>query len=108
MPGEILSRPLSPAARTALINFVAAYIESVKQQTVDNWAEVAKVRAKELLETDIDIMVFVTTVATMYSSSGVSLLMAVVKGQQHPLDVATAIVRIVEEGFRRDKQMRTQ
>jgi hypothetical protein len=56
---------------------------------------------------NIDILVFVATVATMYSPSGVRLLMAAVKGQQHPFDVTTAIVRIMEEGFRRDKQMRT-
>jgi hypothetical protein len=47
MSGEILSRPLGPVTRTALINFVAAYIESLKTTTVDNWAEEAKVRAKK-------------------------------------------------------------
>ena len=42
---ELYSRPLSDAARAALVDFVAAYAESMTTQLVDEKAEAAKQKA---------------------------------------------------------------
>ncbi len=107
MADELYSRPLSQEARGALVDFLEAYIESMKTQRADWRAEEAKGKGIKLLQTDIDILVFVTTIATMHSPAGVQLLYSAVGGGKLARDIAIAIVRIMEEGIRRDKQIRT-
>jgi catabolite regulation protein CreA len=51
----LYSRPLSREAHDALVDFVAAYVESLRTQIADEKAEAAKEKAIACLQTDIDI-----------------------------------------------------
>jgi len=103
---ELYSRPLSPEAREKLIDWTEAYIVSLKSSYADRKAEVAKQKAIELFQTDIDILVFVTTIVVMHSESGRVLLTAAVQGLCQPRESAETLVEIMREGFRRDKGAR--
>ena len=106
MSQEYYSRPLTDGARVALVDFVAAYAESMTTQLVDEKAELAKQKAIACLETDIDILVFVTTLTTMLSGSGKALLLQMMQGQASPRDTAALIVQIMEKALAFDKGRR--
>jgi len=97
------SRPLSDTARMALVEFVTAYAESMTTQLVDEKAEIAKQKAIVCLQTDIDILVFVTTTTTMMSGSGKALMLQMLHGLTSPREAARAIVNIVVAGIAIDK-----
>jgi len=105
---ELYSRSLSGDARAKLIDWIEAYVVSLQSSYADARAETAKQKAIELLrDTDIDILVFVTTIVTMHSDSGRRLLGAVVHSGAPPRDIAITMVRIMEESLKRDKQARS-
>jgi hypothetical protein len=101
------SRELSPEARNSLVDFVEAYLDSLKSQRADRKAEIAKTKAQAVLETDIDILNFVTLIAIMHSPSGVDLMMQAVTGPATSRKIATMLVGIFEEGRRQDISSRT-
>jgi hypothetical protein len=100
---EKYSRPLSDAARAALVDFIAIYAESMASTLVDEKAEEAKRKAIVCLQTDIDILVFVTTISMMLQGSGKALLLQMMHGLTTPRGAATTIVQIVERAIVIDK-----
>ena len=100
---ELYSRPLSDAARAALVDFVTAYAESMTTQLVDEKAEAAKQKAIACLQTDIDILVFLTTISTMHQGSGKALLLQMMHGITTPRNAPTTIVTIMERAIAIDK-----
>ena len=108
MKGEsiLYSRPLSQEARAALVEFVAAYLTSLHTQVVDEHAEIAKQKALACLQTDIDILVFVVTIATMHSDQGRALMLTSFHEILEPRDAAEAIVEIMEKAIAIDKSRR--
>ena len=54
------STPLSEEAKKRLIEFIAAYIETLKVVEIDEKVDIAKQKAIEVLQTDIDIWSFGT------------------------------------------------
>lgn len=106
MSATLYSRPLSREARTALVDFVASYIESLRTQLVDERAEAAKQKAIACLQTDIDILVFIVTVATMHSDQGRALLLTAFHELMLPHEAAEAIVGIMEKAIAIDKSRR--
>ena len=104
---EFLSRSLSDPARKALVEWVEAYLESLMVGTADQRAEVAKQKAIHLLaDTDIDILFFVTTIAVMHGPSGLLIIEGAVGKLFPPAQAAHDIVKIMELGFKLDKQRR--
>lgn len=101
---EYLSRALSPDATAKLIDFIEAYVLSLRSTTVDAQAETAKQLAKAVLETDIDILVFTVAIRTIYAS--VESLTAAVNGLFNPREFAVTISDIVEAARSLDKQQR--
>ena len=108
MNAELYSRPLSEAAREALIDFVTAYAESMTTALVDEKAEIAKQKAIACLQTDIDILVFVATVSAMFQGSGKALLLQMMHGLATPREAAQTIVQIMERAIAIDKAGRPQ
>jgi hypothetical protein len=104
---QYYSAPLSADARTRLIAFVEAYIETVSVETVDKRADVAKAKAIECLQGDIDILNFITVIMTMHSESGLSLVMLSMQKGVTPHDAAVMIVDIFEKGRHIDISRRT-
>ena len=102
----LYSRPLSQEARAALVNFVAAYLTSLHTQVVDEHAEIAKQKALACLQTDIDILVFIVTIATMHSDQGRALLLTMFHDLMLPREAADAIVGIMETAIVIDKSRR--
>ena len=100
----MLSRPLGPRAKAALIDFVEAYVVSMKAGTVDETAEIAKEKAKAVLATDIDILSFAVTMGIFYSSPGVVLISRVLSWQRTSREVATALVYLTEQSRRFDEE----
>ena len=101
---ELYSRPLSPGARLKLTEFIQAYIESMVVAEVDERAEIAKKKAIEALNTDIDILVFVTTLMTLYQAA--SFVSDIIKGKLTSKEVAEQVVDIAERARRADKLFR--
>jgi hypothetical protein len=98
---EFYSRPLSPTARRKLIGFIQAYTESMTVTDVDEKAEIAKTKAIEVLQTDIDILVFVVALVSFYKEAA-SLVEEVRKGRINPRKVAELIVEITEKSRQLD------
>ena len=88
------------------MDFVAAYFESLRTQIVDEKAEAAKVKAVACLQTDIDILVFIVTIATMHSDQGRALLLSAFQELMLPKEAAEAIVGIIETAIAIDKSRR--
>jgi hypothetical protein len=103
-----ISLKLTPAACSALIDFIEAYIESSRAKEVDGWAAIAKARALVALQTDIDILVFAVATSMLVSEPGISVMEAACHGKLSARDAAIAIVTITEDAFRRDRQQRSQ
>ena len=106
MTPTLYSRPLSRTARATLVDFVTSYIESLHAQAVDGRAEVAKQKALACLQTDIDILVFIVTIATMHSDQGRALLLTTFHDLMLPREAADAIVGIMETAIAIDKSKR--
>ena len=66
---ELYSRPLSPEAKIKLIDFIQSYTETLMVAEVDEKAEMAKAKAIEVFKTDIDILVFITTLLSFYEEA---------------------------------------
>lgn len=107
MGEELYSRPLSREARRAMIEFIESYLESMGTSKVDEKAELAKEKALEALNTDIDILVFAMTLASMYSKEGTILLRRVLAGTLTSREAARLFVDIAEKSRQIDKGMRT-
>lgn len=101
---ELYSRPLSPEAKLKLTDFIQAYIESMVVAEVDERAEIAKKKAIEALNTDIDILVFVTTLMTMYQAA--HLIYEVTRGNLTSKEVAAQVVEIADRARKMDKSFR--
>ncbi len=101
---ELYSRSLSPEARSGLIDFVEAYIETVTVSEVDEKAETAKIKAIEVLNTDIDILVFITTIASFYGE--IDLVEKSILKKISPRKAAELIVEITERAHQIDKSSR--
>jgi len=103
----LYSTPLSEAAKTRLIDFVEAYIESLKTEAVDVRAEIAKKKAVSVLNnTDIDILFFVNTINIMYSQPGLELVLSAMNGLMSSRDIAIALVDIANQAHIIDKRNR--
>lgn len=101
---ELYSRPLSPEAKKKLIEFVQAYIDSLIVAEVDEKAELAKEKAIDVLNTDIDILIFVITVKTLYKKA--HLIRDFIKGRSTSKQVAGQVVEAVEVAQQADKSLR--
>ena len=99
MIAELYSRPLSPEIKAKLIEFIEAYIETLTVREVDERAEIAKKKAIEVLNTDIDILVFVTTLITLIQAF--PLL-----GRLTKRELAELVVETAEKARERDKSFR--
>lgn len=104
MANELYSRKLSPEARAKLIDFLAAYIDTIAVERADARADIAKAKAIELLGTDIDILVFITTIMTFHSRDCLSLVRGCPPSRSR--EVASAIVEVSELAFEHDRLMR--
>ncbi len=102
---EFYSRPLSSEARSKLIDFIQAYIESMVVTEVDEKAEIAKTKAIEVLQTDIDILIFVVTLTFFYKEA-FPLVEAVRKRMISSRKVAGLIVKIIEKVHQTDMLFR--
>jgi len=98
---EFYSRPLSPEARRKLIDFIQAYIESMVVTEVDEKAEIAKAKAIEVLQTDIDILVFVVALLSLYQEA-VLLVEEARKEKISSREAAELIVTITEKARQMD------
>lgn len=96
---ELYSRPLSPEAKEKLIEFIEAFIETLNVAEVDEKAELAKEKAIAVLNTDIDIVAFVTTSLTLLQT------FPLVKGLT-PRQVAGYVVELSEKARELDKSFR--
>jgi len=101
---ELFSRPLSPEAKAKLIDFIQAYIETLIIAEVDEKAEIAKKKAIEVLNTDIDILVFATTIMALYQAD--PFINQVKQGVMTSRQVAELVVEISEEARKEDKAFR--
>ena len=102
---ELYSRPLSPEAELKLIDFIQAYIETLMVAEVDEKAEIAKTKAIEVLKTDIDILVFITTLLSFYEVA-ISLINKVKRETLNSKEAAELIVEIAEKARQMDKARR--
>jgi len=104
---EPYSRPLSERARALLVDWIETYLVSLQSSTADRKAELSKQKAIELLSTtDIDILVFITTINVMHSPHGLTVLDLAMSRVYSCRDVALALVQMMTEAFKRDKQAR--
>lgn len=101
---ELYSRPLSPDAKRKLTGFLEAYLESLKVAEVGEKAEVAKRKAIECLETDIDILAFVTTLWMIRLA--IPIVDEFTRGRITSRDAAVRIVAIAELARKVDKSER--
>ena len=101
---ELYSRPLSYEAKKALIEFIAAYIESLIVAEVDEKAEIAKQKAIEALKTDIDILAFATTLAFPVLTP--ELIQEVIEGKRTAEMAAIEMVEITETARKIDRSHR--
>ena len=69
---HLYSRPLSPEAKGKLCEFVEAYLETLAVREVDEKAEIAKAKAIEVLETDIDIALFGIAILLIFGESTIA------------------------------------
>ena len=99
---ELFSKPLSPEAKEKLIEFVQAYIESLIVAEVDEKAEIAKKKAIETLNTDIDILVFVTTLIALYQAF--PFIDGISRGIFTSKQVAKLVVEISEKAREKDRE----
>ena len=97
-------RPATPADMEEFMAFTNAMMQS---SSADRQAEAAKEKAKVLLATDIDILVFVTMIGVMHSPGPVDLMNMAVAGLMSCRDAAITLVKIMEEALKRDKQARS-
>lgn len=104
---EPYSRSLSVAARAALVDFLEAYLESLKTIVADNLAEIAKQKAQVVLNTDIDILIFVSVSAMLYTPSVVPLVTLTTSGKIQCRELAESLVTIFEQARRIDIQGKT-
>ena len=103
---DAYSRPLSPEAKAKLIDFVEQYIRSLQSEYVDKQADIAKAKALEVLQTDIDILVFIDTINILYSRPVIELVEACLARVIEPLEIAVTVVEISEAGHKIDKRKR--
>jgi len=101
---ELYSKPLSPEAREKLVDFIEAYIETLMVAEVDKRAEVAKQKAIDALNTDIDILAFITTSMTLYQA--IPFMNDVIRGRMTPKQLAELVVEIAEKARKTDKLFR--
>ena len=101
---ELYSRPLSPKARSKLIEFLQAYLETLAVSEVDERAEIAKKKAMEVLKTDIDILTLVTVF--MVIPPAATLIQDFIEKRRTSLEVARAIIAITEAAQKSDKSSR--
>lgn len=101
---ELYSRDLSTEAKEKLIDFVEAYIETLIVDEVDERAEVAKNKAIEVLNTDIDILNFVTVLWTLRKKT--SIIIDVKRKTLVSRVAAKILVETFEESRRLDKALR--
>jgi len=101
---EFYSRPLSPDAKAKLTDFLEVYLESLTVAEVDERAEVAKRKAIECLQTDIDILAFVTTTWTIITAF--PIVNEMMAGKITSRDAAVRIVAIAELARKKDKSER--
>ena len=101
---ELYSRDLSPEAKKRLIDFLEAYIETLLVKEVDERAEVAKKKAIEALNTDIDIFNFVTILWTLREH--LSLIVDVINKRSTSRVAAKLLVEMFDEGRKLDKALR--
>lgn len=103
---DLYSRPLSPEARSELVDFIQAYIETLAVAEVDEKAEAAKAKAIKTLNTDIDILAFVTTLMVLYQPISLSLVNRVVNQSLDSRKAAELIVEIAEKARQIDRSSR--
>ena len=101
---ELYSRPLSPGARSKLIEFMQAYLATLAVSEVDEKAEIAKAKAMEVLKTDIDILTFVTVF--MILPQAAMFIQDFIEGRRSSKEVAKLIIKITEEAQKADKSTR--
>lgn len=101
---ELFSKPLSPEAKEKLTDFVEAYIETLIVAEVDEKADIAKKKAIDVLETDIDVLAFATTLMAIYQSE--PFIRMVEKGTLTAKKVAKMIVEISEKSREKDRTWR--
>ena len=101
---ELYSRDLSPEAKERLIAFVEAYIETLIVDEVDERAELAKKKAIEVLNTDIDILNFVTVLWTLRVEA--LIIIDVKRGVLTSRVAAETLVKTFEESRKLDKALR--
>lgn len=107
MAPEAYSNPLSPIAKEKLIAFVEACIGTFARQYVDETNERAKQLASDVLQTDIDIVAFVTTIASMYSVPGRQFVSNMIHHPASYRQAATVLVEVAEQARKIDKSSRT-
>lgn len=106
MTEELYSRPLSPKARMALVDFIETLVGTFKTSAVDQMNDVAKARAIAVLQTDVDILAFVVTIASVYGP-GRALLDRAVAGKIDARQAAELFVNVAEDSRKMDKARRT-
>lgn len=98
---ELYSKPLSPEARKKFVDFLEAYFESARVATIDEKAEIAKQKAIALLQTDIDILMFVT-ILLIIKETGMIITRSIERGTPSR-KIAEDIMRLTELARRIDK-----
>jgi hypothetical protein len=100
------SYPLTKDSRTALTDFLVAYLDSLRSPDVDITAAVAKDMAIKALSTDLDILVFMVTAGLLYSNAGGALMACAVRGVVPIRETAEKIVAMVAQAIQIDKSTR--
>ena len=101
---EFYSKSLSPEAKSKLIDFIRAYTDTLLVAEVDTQAEVAKAKAIEVLKTDIDILVFITTAMTFFQA--IPMMYEVINGKLTSRQLAEQVVELAEKARQADKSFR--
>lgn len=101
MPDQPCSVPLSQPARATLLDFLEAYLESLRASTADAQAERAKQLAQSCLATDIDILAFVTTLQILMIAT--PLVASMLAGERSSRQTAAEIVDLAEAARAADR-----
>lgn len=104
----MISKPLSPEARTALLEFTEAYIDTLMETEVNLLSDIAKAHAIALLNTDIDILVVGNTLTMLQHKGVVVILLMVQQKLMTSKDAAVRIVEISEVAHEHDRTRRQQ
>jgi hypothetical protein len=86
-----------------LVAFVEAYLATLMSEVVDEKVEVAKAKAIEALQTDMDIVMFGVAIVTVMTR-GMAYTPRIASGQISAREAAEELVQIMERARQIDRE----